>query len=109
MISLQNWPRGHTTSLQMAKSNVTSLRPSSSSRFPLGETFCHPFSPYSCRWSRAQQVAGHYFRPGFISPFAKAAFPPLRQIYLRPALQSAQAAELPESSYIYGGKGLHTA
>ena len=43
--------------------------------FPLGWNPWPPFLPLLCRWSRAQQVAGHYFRPGFISPFAKAAFP----------------------------------
>ena len=72
--------------------------------FPLGETFSPPFLPLLCRWSRAQQVAGHYFRPGFISPFAKAASPSPNL----PAPCTAEwPAELPESSYIYGGKGLH--
>ena len=80
------------------------VRPPSTNPFPsLGETFGHPFSPFYERWSRAQQVAGHYFRPGFVSlplPFPS-------PIYLRSALQSvARPVQLPESSYM-GRRGLH--
>ena len=80
------------------------VRPSSTNPFPLGETFGHPFSPFPCRWSRAQQVAGHYFRPGFVSlPPPSPSLP----IYLRSALQSvARPVQLPESSYM-GRRGLH--
>ena len=63
-----------------------------------------PSPPFYERWSRAQQVAVHYFRPGFVSlplPF------PSLPIYLRSALQSvARPVQLPESSYM-GRQGLH--
>ena len=49
---------------------------------------------------RAQQVAGHYFRPGFVSP--PLPFP--ANLPAQAALQSvARPVQLPESSYMEEG------
>ena len=66
--------------------------------FPLGETFCHPFSPYDAggaapnRWPATTSGPASFHSPPSPSP-----------IYLRSALQSvARPVQLPESSYMEG-------
>ena len=75
------------------------VRPSSSNPFPLGETFGHPFSPFHAGGAAPNRWPATTSGPASFLPFAKAAFPPLRQIYLRPALQSGRPNYLRAATY----------